>query len=119
MNAYCCSRPISRLRFLRKGRYRPPVGFRRERPCQSAIVDLERLCEEANAIKGLARPTKSGHRAMHPTGFLDQSKETIAAKDEGVGKEVADDRPSVEQRQARLGVPLQHEPHEDEKSRKH
>src|SRR3972149_9281833 len=36
-NAYCCSRPISNFLFLRKGRYRPPVGLRRERPCQRAI----------------------------------------------------------------------------------
>src|SRR5438552_10524386 len=37
MNAHCCSRPISRRRFFRNGRYRPPVGFRRERPRHSAM----------------------------------------------------------------------------------
>src|SRR5438552_4913312 len=37
MNAHCCSRPISRRRFFRKGRYRPPVGFRRDRPCHRAM----------------------------------------------------------------------------------
>src|SRR5205809_6676957 len=37
MNAHCCSRPIFRRRFLRNGRYRPPVGFRREAPCHRAM----------------------------------------------------------------------------------
>src|SRR5205807_4324205 len=36
MNAHCCSRPISRRRFLRNGPYRPPVGLRRDRPLHRA-----------------------------------------------------------------------------------
>ncbi len=37
MPVYCFSRPISRFSFLRSGRYLPPVIFRFDLPCQSAI----------------------------------------------------------------------------------
>src|SRR5947199_10645455 len=37
MHAYGCSRAISRLRFLRNCRYRPPVGLRFDPACERAI----------------------------------------------------------------------------------
>src|SRR2546426_4160719 len=73
-NAYCCSTPISNFRFLRNGRYRPPVDFLRERPCHSAIDGPREAVRSGGRYKRFARPRQvavagraySLHENRHP-----------------------------------------------------
>src|SRR6266508_5659940 len=98
MNAYCCSRPISRLRFFRSGRYRPPVGFRFERPCHRATIDLEGGVQKTRVYMTIA---------------------PLAEVEIAVRENVRDEEPqecaSVQEREAGLRLPLQDEPHQEQK----
>src|SRR3989454_12541188 len=95
MNAYCCSRPISRLRFLRNGRYRPPVGLRFDRPCQRAMGVV---------------PTEPGYMTLLP------SREVQIPVREEVREQEAEERAAVQQGKPGLRITLQDEAHEEEKS---
>ena len=99
MNAYCCSRPISRFRFLRSGRYRPPVDFRFDRPCQRATFDLEGAVPSPGPYLTVAA-----------------LEDVQVSVDEEVGQDKPEDGATVQEGQARLRVALQHEPHEDDET---
>src|SRR6266699_2660353 len=99
MNAYCCSRPISRLRFFRSGRYRPPVGFRFERPYQRATNDLEGCV-----------PRTRVYMTVAPLAEVE-----IAVR-EDVRDEEPQDRAAVQEREAGLGLPPQDEAHQEQKA---
>src|SRR5205809_7412244 len=98
MNAYCCSRPISRLRFFRSGRYRPPVGFRFERPCQRATIDLEGCI-----------PRTRFYMTIAPLA------EVVIAVREDVRDDDPKYRAAVQEREAGLGLLPQDEAHQAQK----
>src|SRR5881409_3615093 len=94
MNAYCCSRPISRLRFLRNGRYRPPVGLRFDRPCQRAIGVV---------------PTEPGYMTLLPHARFrcPYARRFVSTKPRSAPPFSSEPR---------LRIALEDEPHEEEKS---